>query len=194
MPPYPARRWLVTARRRIHRPTPTAPLIGVALLYTLRLRGIALDCAALRAVEGIQPSADWRKSPVNTNVCQSIHINSQQFRKNPANPPRTARTADQHGQQSTMDVGQARSGSRSIASCDRFRNCVATRERARPQQTQDPPSCAPKAAKFSHCRKEYGEVATRQTSEYLQLVANRVATSTRILSVGRIVAVANTHT
>lgn len=42
--------------------------------------------------------------------------------------------------------------------------------------------------KSSHCRKEYGEVATRQTSEYLQLVANRVATSTRILSAGRIVA------
>jgi hypothetical protein len=164
------------------------------------------------AAEGIQPSANGAQSFGNARCETPQPAHSQETRKHSGHQPTEnatdGRQTGRRPRRPTLDRSIPPQSNRSATSRPRIaprptgrRITQPTRHRAcrraRPPQTRDPASwpqtSTREAAKISHCRKEYGEVATRQTSEYIQLVANRVATSTRILSVGRIVVVAK-HT
>lgn len=128
----------MTARRRIRRSALTTPCIGVAPLCAPRFPSIAPPCAWWRVSNPPQINGN----PLQiAHVCQSSRANSQESRKIPLPiTPGMARTPGRRVARSTTPASQARPDARSIAICDRFRNCV-TNEGERRALRQNPRMC-----------------------------------------------------
>lgn len=142
----------MTARRRIHRSALTALRIGVALLCALRLRGIARRARTrLRRLARGRGYLTLRRLAEIPRKCPCLPVQPRQL-ATISQKSRKPTRRERHGRQTNAglacrDASQARPGSRSIAVCDKIRECVTTRRRAQPPQTREPAflACGPVA-------------------------------------------------